>query len=95
MKYDISLDIQILNTIESEKHGKINISDLRNYIGIHSSQLEYHLEQLVKWNIISDTKPNGPGKARIISFSRLPEECIVELLKLKEAIDYVNRYFSK
>ena len=95
MKYDISLDIRIINTIESEKDKKINISDLRNYIGIHSSQLEYHIEKLVEWNMIVDTKPDGPGKARLISFSRSPEECIVELLKLKDAIDYVDKYFSK
>ena len=95
MKYEIDLDTKILNTIESEKDKKINISDLRNYIGIHSSQLEYHLEKLVEWNMISDSKPNGPGKARIISFVRPFDDCIMELVNLKLCTDKVNKYFPK
>jgi hypothetical protein len=70
---------------------------LKNYIGVHSARLEEHLEQLVKWNMIVDTKPDRPGKARIIEFPQYKPsgECMIELVKIKEAIDKVNEYFSK
>ena len=95
MKYEIDLDYKILTTIAHEQYKKINISDLRNYVGIHSSQLEYHIEKLVEWNMIVDTKPNGPGKARIISFAKSVSKCKWELIELKEAMDIVNKYFPK
>jgi predicted transcriptional regulator len=96
INYDIDLDIRILNAIVFEKGESITISNLRNYIEIHSTRLEQHLEQLAKWNMIVDTKPDGPGKARIISFGDRPSgECMIELVKIKEAIDKVNEYFDE
>jgi hypothetical protein len=55
------------------------------------------LEQLAKWDMIVDTKPDRPGKARIIEFApyKPSGECMIELVKIKEAIDKVNEYFSK
>jgi hypothetical protein len=82
--YDINLDIRILNAIVFEPGEKIPITNLKNYIGVHSARLV-------------DTKPDRPGKARIIEFPQYKPsgECMIELVKIKEAIDKVNEYFSK
>lgn len=93
--YDIDLDIRILNAIVFEKGESISINTLRNYIEIHSTRLEEHIQQLVKWDMVVDKKPERNGKARLISFSRPSGECMIELIKIKEAIDKVNEYFSK
>ena len=95
ISYDISLDIKILNCIMSDKNDKIPISQLKNYLGVHSTRLEEHLEQLVKWNIIVDTKPESFGKARLISLARYYHLCMFELVKLKDSIAIVNEYFSE
>jgi hypothetical protein len=47
--------------------------------------------------MIVDTKPDKNGRARIIQFApyKPSGECMIELVKIKEAIDKVNEYFSK
>ena len=79
----------------SEKDKRIPITHLKNYSEVHAQRLEEHLDHLVKWNMIVDTKPNGFGRTRMISFARHSTECLWELIQLKEAIDKVNEYFSK
>ena len=95
VKYDIKLDIKILNTIMSEDAASISISNLRNYVGIHSSSLEEHIDYLVKWDMIVDKKPDKNGKARLISLARSYDYCLYDLIKLKDCIGTVNEYFSK
>jgi hypothetical protein len=68
---------------------------LKNYIGVHSARLEEHLEQLVKWGFISDSKPKKNGVARNISLIKPSNDCMIKLLKIKEAIETINEYFSK
>lgn len=94
--YDIDLDLRILSTITLEPKEKISISNLRNYLEVHSSRLEEHIKHLVKWGMLSDKKPEKNGKARIISFptNKTFGDCMMEILKLKEAVDLVNNYFS-
>ena len=95
IKYDIELDIKIINAIIHDINDKIPITQLLNYLGVHSARLEEHLEKLVKWNIIVDTKPESFGKARLISLSRYYHTCMFELVKLKDCIGTVNEYFSE
>ena len=95
VKYDIELDIKIINAIISDRNDKIPISQLLNYLGVHSARLDEHLEKLVKWNIIVDKKPESPGKARLISLARPYHMCMYDLIKLKDCIAIVNEYFSE
>lgn len=44
--------------------------------------------------MLIDKKPDKNGQARIISFARPSGECMIELIKIKEAIDRVNEYFG-
>ncbi|MDF2736315.1 MAG: hypothetical protein K0S93_171 [Nitrososphaeraceae archaeon] len=90
--YDIDLDLRIINAIVFEKGEAISITNLRNFIEIHSTRLEEHLQNLVKWDMIIDKKPDKNGKARIISLARPSGDIMIELVKLKEAIDKVNEY---
>ena len=89
--YDIDLDFKIINAVEFGNRERISITSLRNHIEIHSSRLEEHIHNLVRWNMLKDKKPEKNGKARIISFARDSySDCMVELMKLKESIDFVN-----
>jgi predicted helicase len=88
--YDISIDLKIINAIVFETKERISINRLRNYLEIHSSRLEEHINNLVRWKMLIDKKPEKNGKTRFISFARPSCECMVELIKLKEAIDMVN-----
>lgn len=93
--YDIDLDFKILNFLVGEtfNNTKVTISNLKIYLGIHSSRLEEHIQHLAHWNIINDKKPEKNGKARIISLAKDYDKCIFDLMKLKESIDRVNEYF--
>lgn len=93
--YDIDLDFKILNILVGEKNKSATITTLRTYLEIHSSRLQEHIEYLVSWNILKDKKPEKNGKARIISFAKDYDLCINDLMKLKDAIDKINEYFSK
>jgi hypothetical protein len=90
--YDINIDLKIVNAIvfENPKEERISINRLRNYLEIHTSRLEEHINNMVRWNMLTDKKPDKNGKTRFISFAKPSCECMVELVKLKEAIDMVN-----
>ena len=95
VRYDVNLDIKILRIIVSQEGERIPITHLKNYSEVHAQKLEEHLDHLVKWNMIVDTKPNGFGRTRMITFARHSTECINELNLIKEAVDKVNEYFGK
>jgi predicted transcriptional regulator len=93
LNYDIDLDIKILNIILEQRDQKITITDLRNYIGVHQTRLEEHIDHLVKWGIVSDSKPKQNGMRRVISIIIPYSDAMIKLNKIKEGIETVNEYF--
>jgi DNA-binding transcriptional MerR regulator len=93
INYDINLDIKILHIIKDQKDIKITISDLRNYLEVYQTRLEEHLTYLVKWGIVSDSKPKQNGMRRVISIIIPYSDAMIKLNKMKEGIETVNEYF--
>lgn len=94
IKYDIELDLNIINAIVMSKDEVATMSHLRyNSTGINA-KLEQHLDNLKKWGMVQDQKPEGFGKARKISLTKTHSECISILTKIKNAIETVNEYLD-
>jgi hypothetical protein len=82
-----------VNTIALGKNESSNISELRNNACNYQKSLEIHIENLVKWNIIKDEKPKSNGYARKFTLVKPYGDCMMQLMRLKEAIDTVNEFF--
>lgn len=105
IKYDIDLDIKIVNTITLSSSPtttslpsrynceKTTYSELRTIVACSQNKLDEHLENMVKWKLITDKKPTKNGQARIVKLARPYGDAMRELMKIKDAIDTVNEFF--
>lgn len=93
IKYDVMIDIKILNTVLGSKNQVANITDLRNNAVSYSLTLDEHLANMVRWELITDERPEGNGKARRISLQKPYDFCLHELLRLRTAIETINEFF--
>lgn len=105
IKYDIDMDLRIVNTIalssssySSSLPSRYNCerstySELRTNAACSQQKLDDHLENLEKWELITDKKPEKNGQARIISLAKPYGDVMHELMRLKMAIDTVNEFF--
>jgi predicted HTH transcriptional regulator len=105
IKYDIDLDIKIVNTITLSSSPtttslpsrynceKTTYSELRTMAACSQNKLDEHLENLVKWGLITDRKPKRTGQARIVKLAAPYGDVMRDLMRLKDAIDTVNEFF--
>ena len=95
INYDIDIDLRIIHSILLSKDQVSSVSNLRyNAVGT-PAKLEEHISNLVRWEMITDNKPEKFGCARKITLKNKPyEECIAELTELKNAIKMVNQYLD-
>ena len=92
--YDITIDIKILETIDTTKEKTVNMTKLRTDVLSNSQKLDDHIENLERWGYIKDEKAEGNGKPRKISLILNHDFCMMELLKLKSAIERINKHFQ-
>ena len=102
IKYDIDMDIKIVNTITLSPPSSLpsryncertTYSDLRTTAACSQNKLEEHLQNLEKWGLVTDKKPKKNGQARIVTLSKPYGDVMHELMRLKDAIDTVNEFF--
>ena len=94
INYDIDIDLRIIHSILLSKDQVSSVSNLRyNAVGT-PAKLEEHISNLVKWQMITDNKPEKFGCARKITLNRPYEECKEILQELKNAIKLVNEYLD-
>ena len=94
IKYDVNIDLKIINTIVFDKNEVTNIGELRNNVSGISNVLERHLSNLVKWGLIQDKKPEKNGVARKISLNVPYGVAMDTIMKLKNAVEIVNEFFN-
>lgn len=107
IKYDIDMDIKIVNTITLSPPSKSSssslpsryncerttYSDLRTTAACSQNKLDEHLQNLEKWGLVTDKKPQKNGQARIVTLAKPYGDVMHELMRLKDAIDTVNEFF--
>lgn len=103
IKWDIDLDIKIVNTITLSSTSsslptrynceRTTYSELRTTASCSQNKLEEHLQNLVKWGIITDRKPQKNGQARIVKLAKPYGDIMRDLMRLKDAIDTINEFF--
>lgn len=94
VRYEIKIDLDIINQIRLAEYGEANMAQMRDNVIGTSKILERHLDNLVKWELINDHKPERNGSPRRISLKVPFNVARSRLERLRRAIDIVNEHFN-